>query len=225
MFSTSVPAHHDRLHQIMVGQHQRPLHQCLHTMIGQHHRSPHQRLHIHHDQTASTFARAVVACTCVSATSIFAATDFNVCRSSGGTYMCVSSINICCVGQQRLQEQWWHVILQKHERLLQQCRHVTICSTNAFCGGASMSCSGINAFCSGAITSAASTYFPRTRRHLAASGFHTTTATRAGTMRELWQYCMLPYCLHATAVLYVPMFAHNSVATHVDSHCALTLPA
>ena len=108
----------------MIGQHQRPLHQCLHTMIGQHHRSLHQRLHIHHDQTASTFARAVVACTCVSATSTSAATDFNVCRSSGGTYMCVSSINICCVGHQRLQEQWWHIILQQHERLLQWCHHI-----------------------------------------------------------------------------------------------------
>jgi len=128
-------------------------------------RLPEQWWHVHVCQQhqhllrrTSTFARAAVACTCVSATSTSAATDFNVCRSSGGTYMCVSSINICCDGHQRLQEQWWHVILQQHERLLQQCRHVTICSTNAFCGGASMSCSGINAFCSGAITSTAPTF-------------------------------------------------------------------
>ena len=208
----------------MIGQHQRPLHQCLHTMIGQHHRSLHQRLHIHHDQTASTFARAVVACTCVSATSTSAATDFNVCRSSGGTYMCVSSINICCDGHQRLQEQWWHVILQQYGHLLQQCRHVTICSTNTFCGGASMSCSGINTFCSGTITSAASTFPTNT----AAPGSQRIPHNDCNASRhhgKLWQYCMLPYCLHATAVLYVPMFAHNSVATHVDSHCALTLPA
>ena len=96
-------------------------------------------------------------------------------------YMCVSNINICCDGLQRLPAQWWHVhVCQQHqhllrqtstfaravvachtseyERPLQQCRHVTICSTNAFCGGASMSCSGINAFCSGAITSTAPTF-------------------------------------------------------------------
>ena len=177
-------------------------------MTKQHQRLPEQRWHVHVCQQhqhllrrTSAFVGAVVACTCVSAASTFAATDINVCKSSGGmSYF--SNTNVFCSNSDTSRS-----VVPTPSVVVSACR--ALAST-----------------LSAAVPSHQQhRHFPRTRRHLAASGFHTTTATRAGTMRKLWQYCMLPCCLHATSVLYVPMFAPNSVSTHVDSHCTLTLPA
>ena len=170
-------------------------------MTKQHQRLPEQRWHVHvcqHHQhllrRRSTFAGAVVARTCVSAASTFAAMDINVCKSSGGiSYF--SNTNVFCSNADTSRS-----VVPTPSVVVPACR--ALAST-----------------LSAAVPSHQQhQHFPRTRRHLAASGFHTTTATRAGTMGNCGstacypivcmqqQCCMFP-CLHTAAL------PHTLIAT------------